>query len=116
MLTPEQEITRAALFYMMTPNAQTEHIMSASGFGGTSETELNESILMPRIFTQIFDNAAYDSPLRNYFFERLNRQFANQQAPAGETQQGYTLLQDWTFVMQSPDGKAPITGRLQFDF
>ena len=114
VLTPEQEITRAALFYMMTPNAQTEHIMSASGFGGTSETELNESILMPRIFTQIFDNAAYDSPLRNYFFERLNRQFANQQAPAGETQQGYTLLQDWTFVMQTPDGKAPITGRLQF--
>lgn len=104
--TPEQQITRAAILYMLAPNASPEHVMSATGFAGTGT---QRSTRMPRVFTNIFDRARGDSDLRKYLITGLNDKLANR-----DSSQGYTLLPDYSFVITPPDGKAPYYGRLQF--
>lgn len=107
----EAQITKAMLVYLSTPGARVSDVLSSGGFNNDDSNSLDrQSILMPRLFTQVFDNAELGSPLRTEINRRLNAQLFN---PNGDGT-GYSLAQDFTFEVRNADPKKNLHGFLQF--
>lgn len=105
---PAALITRSVLLYLMTPQAQVEHVLESGGFNAPgARTGDGKSIMMPQLFTNVFDNAALDSPLREHMITKINDQIYN---PTAE--EGYYLAKDFTFHVTSSTGT--YSGWLQF--
>ncbi len=108
--TNEARIARAAVLYMMLPQAQPHHILSAGGLNNPgARTDQTQTVFMPEIFTNVFDRTRLDDPLREMLMTRLNQQINN---PA-DGSQWYWLQKDFTFSMKNADG-AQYDGTLQF--
>lgn len=70
----DARISMAAILYMMLPGADISHIIETSGHGhpsvqGQTPAGRGRVVVMPSIFTQLFDRAKIDSPLRQYVVE-----------------------------------------------
>lgn len=107
-------IAAAMVTYLMTPGARVQDVLKSGGFNDTSTDIDSQSTAMPRLFTQVFDNAELNSPLRVEINKRLNEQLHN---PLGDGT-GYSLAQDWTFEVRNgfegyledtAIGRAPVT-------
>lgn len=110
-LTVEQKIGRAAVLYMLMPQAEARHIVRAGGVGvGDVRADDSQTVFMPRIFTEAFDREAPGSELRRHLSAKLNSQINNADA-AGD--QWYWLRPDLTFVMRNSEG-VEWEGYLQF--
>lgn len=110
--TPEMKIARGVLLYLMTPGAQVEHVLESGGFNAPgARTGEGKSILMPTLFTDIFNVPATD-PLRQHMFDKFNDQLHNPPAAEGEVQTGYHLANDFSFHITSKTGT--YQGWLQF--
>lgn len=98
-LTPnEHKITAAIVTYLMTPGARVDDVLSSGGFNSEGSTSIDmQSRRMPRLFTQIFDNAPLGSALRSEINERLNKQIYN----PNNDGTGYRLHQDFTFEVRN---------------
>lgn len=107
---PSVDIATAMIIYLMTPGARVEDVLRSGGFGDTASPDDFSSLAMPSLFTQVFDNAAIDSPLRKEFFRRLNAQFYNPKKDGT----GYLLDQMWNFTVLNADPRKNMTGLLQF--
>lgn len=107
----EAKITLAMLTYLMTPGARVDHVLRSGGFNNDdSDNPENRSRLMPKLFTQLFDNAEIDSDLRVEINKRLNQQLHN---PNGDGT-GYILNQDFTFESIPTEGGKRLSGYLMF--
>ena len=106
----ETRIARAAVLYMLLPQARPEHIMRAGGLNNPGvRLDQTQTVFMPEIFTNVFDVTKLDDPLRVHLFEKLNSQITN---PA-DGSQWYWLQRDFTFSMKNAEGEQ-LDGTLQF--
>ena len=107
----ESQIATAMLVYLMTPSARVSDVLFSGGFNNDdSNSAERQSLLMPRLFTQVFDRAPLGSELRTEINRRLNAQLYN---PNGDGT-GYTLAQNWTFEVLNADPRKNLRGFLQF--
>jgi hypothetical protein len=95
--SPEAQITRALVLYLMTPGARVDDVLKSGGFNDNNATPDSQSILMPRLFTQVFDFAPHGSELRKEMNRRFNKQFNNSPFNPGE---GYSLAEDFTLEIR----------------
>jgi hypothetical protein len=108
--TNESKIAAAMLVYLMTPGARVDHVLRSGGFNDPDSTNPDHrSRVMPRLFTQIFDDAELGSDLRTEINERLNDQIQN----AGDGT-GYVLHQDFTFESRPSESGKTLRGFLSF--
>ena len=111
-LTPEAQIARAILTYIMVPGTSYKQVLRSGSFADESSSIDAQSILMPQLFTQYFDDAPFGSPLRTEINDRFNRTLNN--APGKAAGTGYRLLENWDFhVMNGGDGSKDLWGTLQ---
>lgn len=73
----DAQISVAAILYMMLPNSEIAHIMESAGHGHPAVQKLTpagrgKTVRMPEVFTELFDRARLDSPLRTYIAEKLS--------------------------------------------
>jgi hypothetical protein len=107
--TESARIARAMIAYLLTPGARVQDVLRSGGFTDTT-TELDaQSLLMPRLFTQYFDNLPLTDPLRLELNARFNAQLKN--PVPGE---GYVLHPDFTFETKMADRSKSLRGFLQF--
>jgi len=91
-VTPEYQVTLAALIYLGTPGAEVDRIMSTPGVRAA-----NTIVSMPELFTNLFAEAPIGSPLNEWFFKRLNARLPFRETPDGP--EGYYLRPD-DFMME----------------
>ena len=104
-------IGRAAVLYMLLPSARPEHILRAGGLNNPGvRTDGSQTVFMPRLFTEVFDNLPLGDPLRQELITRLNGQINNKDAKG---KQAYWLSPDFTFSMRNSFGEQ-IDGMIQF--
>jgi hypothetical protein len=108
--TVEGQITRALIIYLSVNGTRVEDVLQSGGFNDDTAAPEAQSRLMPRLFTQVFDNAAIDSPLRREMNRRFNAQLHN---PNGDGT-GYSLSQTWQFSVRNADRSKNLVGMLQF--
>ena len=110
--TVETRIARAAILYMLLPQAQTQHILRAGGLNSGSDVRADgtQTVFMPRIFTEVFDKTPPGDDLRRHLFKKLNSQIDNTKA---KKNQWYQLREDFTFAMRVRGGEQ-LEGYLQF--
>jgi hypothetical protein len=106
----EAQITRAMMIYLSVPGARVEDVLQSGGFNDDAANLDAQSRLMPRLFTQVFDNAPINSDLRVEMNKRFNQQLHN---PLGDGT-GYSLSQTWQFEVRNADRSKNLTGMLQF--
>lgn len=107
----EAQITSAMLVYLMTPGAEISHVLASGGFNNDDSNSADrQSVLMPRLFTQVFDRAELDSELRTEINRRLNAQLYN---PTSDGT-GYSLSKNWVLEITNKDSKKNLRGFLQF--
>jgi hypothetical protein len=106
----EAQITAAMITYLMTPGARVQAVLHSGGFNDPSISADSYSQKMPRLFTQVFDQAELGSELRTEINRRLNTQFNN----PNNDGTGYVLNQDWSFEVRNADPRTNMTGFLQF--
>lgn len=106
----EAKIAGAMIVYLMTPGARVDDVLRSGGFNDDAATPDAQSRLMPRLFTQVFDNAQLGSDLRTEMNRRFNAQLFNPVADGS----GYSLAQDWTFEVRHGDRRKNLRGFLQF--
>ena len=104
----QTKIGRAAVLYMMLPQADPSHIMRAGGFNNPNVRTDPKSLtlFMPRIFTEALQR---DADVTHEMVARMNGQI-NQ---AGQGNQAYWLNDDFTFSMVNANGEQ-LEGYLQF--
>lgn len=106
---PDAVIVRTMLTYLLTAGAHPSHVLRSGGFNSPEALAGDgQSILMPPLFTQVFDNAPLGSPLRTMMNKHFNQQLYNPNSDGT----GYVLGQDWSFEIHTDDGVK--TGKLQF--
>ena len=93
----EAQIVRALVIYLSTPGARVDDVLRSGGFNDDTASPDAQSLLMPRLFTQVFDNAPLGSALRTDINRRLNEQLHNPRADGT----GYVLHQDWSFEVRT---------------
>lgn len=98
----EAEITKAILIYVMTNGSQVQDVMYSGGANSVTSDIDSVSLLMPEIFTQFFDRAPINSPLRTEMFARFNDQIDNSERPAGT---GYYLNQSFILEATNEQGE-----------
>jgi hypothetical protein len=106
----QAQIVTAMAIYLATPGARVEHVLKSGGFNDTTSDIDAQSIEMPRIFTQLFDDAPLGSPLRTEINTRLNEQIYNPNRDGT----GYSLAQDFTFEITNADPTKNMSGFLQY--
>jgi len=106
----EAKIATSMIVYLMTPGAKVSDVLKSGGFNDVSSSVDSQSVEMPSLFTQVFDNSGLDSELRNEINERLNAQLYN---PNGDGT-GYSLSKSWIFESRHADPKKRLRGILQF--
>lgn len=106
----EAKIASSIIIYLMTPGARVEHVLRSGGFNDETAGPDSQSILMPRLFTQVFDNAPLGSDLRKEINRRLNEKLYNPNTDGT----GYRLLQNFQFEVINADRKKNMVGFLQF--
>lgn len=89
----DSQIVTAMLTYLSLAGTHPRDILRSGGFNDDSTDIDAESIFMPRMFTQVFDNAPLGSALRSEINLQLNRQLYNPKKDGT----GYSLAQDFTF-------------------
>ena len=105
-VSPELQVTLAALAYLGTGSSQVDAILSTSG------TVTGETTSMPEVFTSLFVEAPQGSRLRKWFFERINDQLPWRNTPNGP--EGYRIReQDFKWEMYTP-GEAKRVGLFSF--
>ena len=104
----QTKIGRAAVLYMLLPQADPSHIMRAGGFNNPNVRIDPKSLtlFMPRIFTEALQR---DAKVTHEMVARMNGQI-NQ---AGQGNQAYWLNDDFTFSMVNSEG-VQLEGYLQF--
>lgn len=107
--TVEAQIATAMIVYLSTRGADVSHVLQSGGFNDDSPSPDAQSRLMPRLFTQVFDNSQLDSELRTEMNRRFNQQLFN---PNGSNT-GYRLLSDWTFQVLNENPEDNLSGMLQ---
>lgn len=107
--TVEEQISAAMLVYLGTGGAKKEHVLRSGGFNDEGSNLSDQSILMPQLFTQLFDNAAIGSDLRTEMFRRFNDQLYNPNTDGS----GYRLDQTWDFHALHADPEKSMVGLLQ---
>jgi len=102
------QITLAMVTYLMTPGASVPAVLRSGSFADSSADPNAESVEMPELFTEVFDLAPINSPLRI----EMNRRFNDvlEKNPDGT---GYVLHTDFTMELRSPDSADTIQGYLQ---
>lgn len=106
----ENQVTRAIITYLSMNGAEVAHVLKSGGFNDDSATVDSQSILMPRIFTQVFDNAPMGGTLRTEINRRLNQQIFNPNTDGT----GYSLNQHLQLEIRNKDPKKNLVGWLQF--
>jgi hypothetical protein len=106
----EQQITAAIIVYLATPGARVEDVLSTGGFNDPNSSLDAQSLYMPRMFTQFFDNAPFGSELRTNINARLNQQLNNPYKDGT----GYVLMENFDLVVRNADPSKNLTGILQF--
>ena len=103
-------IVTAMAIYLSTPGAKVEDVLTSGGFNDQSTDPAAQSRLMPRLFTQYFDNLVLADPLRVELNDRFNRQLYNPNTDGT----GYQLDVDFTFKVNNADPSKYMEGFLQF--
>lgn len=106
----ETQIAAAVLVYLSTPGARVEDVLTSGGFNDSSTSLDAQSRLMPRLFTQVFDNAPLNSALRKEMNLRFNQQLHNPNNDGS----GYSLSQTWDFTVHNQDRSKDLVGQLMF--
>lgn len=101
------QITRGIILYLLAPGARVEDVLRSGGLNDEQAKADDQSRVMPRLFTQIFDRAKMDSPLRLEINQRLNDQIYD---PDGNG--SYRLHPDFTFEVRGENGEKNMIGRL----
>lgn len=106
--TPAALIAGAMMAYLMTDGADLGHVLRSGGLNdpnaaGTDATPL----LMPPLFTQVFDRAPQDSELRRMMIARFNEQFHNPKRDGT----GYSIDENFNTVLATRTA----SGELQYE-
>lgn len=106
----QAQITAAMLVYLMVPGTRPSDVLESGGFNDNSQGMDGQSVLMPRLFTQLFDLAPFGSPLRLEMMRRVNEQLYNPNADGT----GYSMDQDFTFNVLNSDPTKNLKAMLSF--
>lgn len=106
--TVEAQIAKAMLVYLMIPGTQVSDVLTSGSFADESSSVDAQSRLMPRLFTQQFDEGSPE--LRQEMNKRFNRAI-NNTGPKGT---GYRLLTNWQFETRNEDPGKNLVGFLQY--
>ena len=113
--TPEEQVTMAALVYLMYKEAAPGHVMGAPGLDAPKVEGRPQSFIPPELFTGVFDDAPIGSSLRGYFFDELNSRINNVAPASGDRATGYRLSEDWTFTILNENPEKNLEGYIQFN-
>lgn len=110
---PQAQIVSAMLVYLSVHGTRLEDVLKTGSMDDTTAGPDAQSIGMPQLFTQIFDNARIGSPLRVEINRRINAAINRRGALPGED---YRLMQDFTMEIHAMHNgeKRVMYGRLSF--
>lgn len=111
MSSVETRVTSAILIYLMTPGSRVEDVLRSGGFNNETATIDGQSRLMPRLFTQIFDQAPMDSALRRTINQRLNMQIQRDPATG---KRNYVILPNFMVQIRNKTAGKNMEGWLSF--